>query len=81
MAKFNSCVHFCICVRNQATVDFDVDDGVCLYYEKKVVRCKECKFTDGFREFDYATCHRRNNVVRVDGFCSYGERREGDVLL
>ena len=41
----------------------------------EVVRCKDCKFTDGFREFDFATCYRRNNVVKFDDFCSYGERR------
>jgi hypothetical protein len=42
-----------------------------------VVRCKDCKHCD-FHEFQSAVCWRRNNMVFKDGFCSYGERKDGE---
>lgn len=39
-----------------------------------VVRCKDCKHYNVFR----LECHNghMNGVIGIDGFCSYGERRE-----
>lgn len=42
-----------------------------------VVRCKDCKHCN-FHEFQHAVCWRRNNMVRRDDFCSYGERKDGE---
>lgn len=43
----------------------------------EVVRCRDCKHSN-FHEFQFAVCWKRNNMVSKDGFCSYGERREGE---
>lgn len=77
MAKCNSCVHFYVCQKYNATVDFDVDDGVCLHYEKQAVRCKDCK--KGHPELapnGGVWCAVWNHVFNDDGFCSKGERKD-----
>lgn len=40
----------------------------------EVVRCKDCKNYDVFR----LECHNghMNGYIGIDGFCSYGERKE-----
>ena len=39
----------------------------------EVVRCKDCKWWDGIE------CKTRDiDVVDVDDFCSYGERKDGE---
>ncbi len=40
----------------------------------EVVRCKDCKHYNG----DSAVCKRMNRIMKDDGFCSYGERREDE---
>ena len=78
MAKCDSCVHFCICERYQATVDFDVDDGVCRYYEKEAVRCFECK-KEGTEDCPMVYKVHLPRMLfantKATDFCSYGERR------
>ena len=44
----------------------------------EVVRCEECKHCD-FHEFQKAICWKRNNMVSKDDFCSFGERKEGEI--
>ena len=84
MAKCDSCVHFCICERYQATVDFDVDDGVCRYYEKEVVRCGECIFMEKMYTPDGSFCGNyccvwvSYNGNGDDGYCNYGERKDNE---
>ena len=34
--RCNDCVHFDVCKKHDATVDFDVDDGVCLHFEENI---------------------------------------------
>lgn len=47
-----------------------------------VVRCRECKFGTHFgdMEDEWIRCMNLhgNPLMPFDGFCSYGERREGD---
>ena len=80
MAKCKSCLHFDVCEKYEATVDFDVDDGVCLYYEHQIVRCKEC-----IHSYDdlcglcctcgpYVDC-----VVQPEFYCADGKRRARGV--
>ena len=82
MAKCNSCVHFDVCQKYNATVDFDVDDGVCLHYEKQVVRCKDCKHWKCWRSSEEGTgdCLLDEDYAKLAtqhyDFCSYGERKE-----
>ena len=92
MAKCNTCVHFDVCEKHNATVDFDVDDGVCLHYEKQVVRCKDCKHLRHYgktslfindKNIKAGWCQRRIRCdeeyrMTADDFCSYGERKDGD---
>ena len=72
-----------------ATVDFEVDDGGCLHYGKRVVRCKDCIWFSktGYDEEnaheDDLNLHMGHCSVFRTGtqacrFCSYGERREGE---
>ena len=50
----------------------------------EVVRCKDCKWyqlrkwDDGAPEYDCRKTHALLDV-KADDFCSYGERRNGDV--
>lgn len=44
--------------------DFPIADVV------EIVRCKDCKW------FNQIVCKRMNRVMKSDGFCSNGERRE-----
>ena len=78
MANCKSCSHFEVCERYGAIVDFDVDDGVCRYYEKKLVRCAQCKHFKRNLEND-TYCSSVNGLTdpQEDDFCSYGERKEG----
>ena len=43
----------------------------------EVVRCKNCKYYNIYR----LECHngRLNGVSGIDGYCSYGERREDNA--
>lgn len=44
-----------------------------------VVRCKDCKYRTGERS-GLVRCRAFNYMpMRVDNFCSYGERRDGDT--
>ena len=78
MAKCTDCLHFDVCKKYGTVVDFDVDDGVCLYFEKKLVRCKDCRFSMG----DMCAILVNDNlpclVTGPDHFCSHGERRDGE---
>lgn len=43
----------------------------------EVVRCEDCKhfqFSDMF--YMYGECSRDIRIVKPDGFCSYGERKD-----
>ena len=79
MAKCNTCVHFDVCEKHNATVDFDVDNGVCLHYEKQVARCKDCaKISPSVTPIkDAVWCREFRAYMPCNGFCSYGERKEG----
>ena len=37
-----------------------------------IVRCKECKHKDTYCDY----CHKLEMNIKVDDFCSYGERSE-----
>jgi hypothetical protein len=86
MAKCNDCLHCEVCKKYGTTVDFDVDDGVCLYYEKKVVRCKDCHWWRNINkkngcgicnhEVFYIDDPTTAPVTDPNDFCSYGERKE-----
>ena len=45
----------------------------------EVCRCKDCKRNPGFqvKTKGMAWCRKWRNYVRLDDFCSYGERKEG----
>lgn len=43
----------------------------------EVVRCGECKHFDKYRDgTKRGACNKHNSHVNIDGYCSYGERRE-----
>ena len=50
-----------------------------------VVRCKDCKRCDGFPEPDdiqpneIGICRINMLAVKPEGFCSYGERKDGEA--
>ena len=48
----------------------------------EVVRCKDCKWSISFGDLEDRWIQCRNlhgrPLFRDDGFCSYGERREGE---
>lgn len=43
-----------------------------------VVRCKDCKCNSG-EQGNYVECNYWLDIVKPNGFCSYGERRGEDV--
>ena len=85
MATCKDCLHVEVCEKHGTTVDFNVDDGVCLYFEKRFVLCKDCKHYKPQRtsaHWDNVTLYCcRVVVVKVgqDDFCSYGERKDNEV--
>lgn len=44
-----------------------------------VVRCRECKYHKDTSVKEYAHCSLTGYTVEYDDFCSYGERKDGDV--
>ena len=44
-----------------------------------VVRCKDCKRFEPHCNGKAGLCPKRHGVARADDFCSYGERKDGDV--
>ena len=78
MAKCKDCLHFNVCQKYGTTVDFDVDDGVCLYYEKPVVRCKDCVYWNedalACDNLPWVDSSEHENWY-ADDFCSYGEKK------
>lgn len=39
-----------------------------------VVRCKDCKYSDGCNG-EFGLCNRFRKVINPNGYCSYGERK------
>ena len=76
----------CNLIPDYPDVPYDSDDysGECLRLER-VVRCRDCGFAR--RDGDDICCARslrldergvsRLSLVRLDGFCAWGEPREG----
>jgi hypothetical protein len=76
----NRCTMFFNSMRNAKTVKrcIEVDDSVpnaaTAVDFVEVVRCKDCKY---YRLYHLACVYpHHNGVISVDGFCSYGERKE-----
>ncbi len=81
------CLHFHVCEKCGMTVDYPVDDGVCLYFDDKtkfvpVVRCKDCKHWN-YKQENFGDCTNRrfhldgnaDPTMEAEDFCSCGERR------
>ena len=45
----------------------------------EVVRCRECKYHEDTSVTEYEHCCLLSKTVRYNDFCSYGERKDGDV--
>ena len=76
VSKCKDCLHFDVCERYDATADFDVDDGVCLYYEHQIVRCKDCRYS--YETFGFVYCTKGVCVdcaVPEKFYCAEGKRR------
>lgn len=57
--------------------DEDLDDITTITDVPRVVRCKDCKF---FQYGDYCCGDKmEHSHAREDDFCSYGERKDGDI--
>ena len=61
---------------NDEIVHYKSDDGVtCIIERTELVRCKDCKFWDS----DCRWCDLWGDTQEYDdGYCSYGERKDGD---
>lgn len=58
----------------------DDDDTFNMKFMRKVVRCKDCKNSEHWYA-DRRRCflwHENGVSVFDDGFCNYGERKDGD---
>ena len=45
-----------------------------------IVRCRDCRYFDKYPHDEITVCYRFDNeepIVEPDGFCAWGERREG----
>ena len=64
-----SCEHYLVCKHADNTITS------CNQY-LGLVRCKDCKHYNVFR----LECHNghMNGYIAIDGFCSYGERKDND---
>ena len=45
----------------------------------KVVRCRDCKYHEDTSVIGFEHCCLIGKTVRHNDFCSYGERKEGEV--
>lgn len=45
----------------------------------EVVRCRECKMQRRCGNMSLVWCNKWGNVMAVDAFCAYGERRKPDA--
>ena len=65
-----------------------IDDAMCLIDDAttvdavEVVRCRDCKFGKHFGDLEdeWINCGNLHGkpLMPFDGFCSYGERKDGD---
>ena len=88
MAKCGDCLHFRTCSHYVTPEETFPEVGGCSAFKSKgdfveVVRCKDCKHCClDLSGRDAHLCMRKEVgfVVRrkLDDFCSYGERREGE---
>lgn len=83
MKTCKACLHFDVCKKYGSTVDFPVDDGVCLHFRdstncEEVIRCKECRFWDEDGRCDPIRNGLTEDYTMGVDYCSYGERREGE---
>ncbi len=64
-------------VKRILEVDDSIPNAATVCDMQEVVRCKDCKH---FRFSDmYGECSQAHiRIVRPDGFCSYGERKDGE---
>jgi hypothetical protein len=78
MALCKDCVHYELCKRNGATVDFPVDDGVCLTFATpEALRPvgRWIKKKPGDKKIYCSRCGRQNGTHTKRPFCSgYGAR-------
>ena len=56
--------------------------GMCEAYRtaEPIVRCRDCRYFDKYPHDEITVCYRFDNeepIVEPDGFCAWGERREG----
>ena len=57
----------------------EADEYLGKYDYVRVVRCKDCEFTDESLDGDYSYwCLRHGSYVNDDDYCSYGERRTNE---
>lgn len=78
------CIHYEVCVFHTK----GNENEKCMHFKNKadfveVVRCKDCKHKGWMQEpchgktIDY--CRLHEFCVSANDFCSYGERKEGEI--
>ena len=78
MAKCNACVHFDVCKKFDMTVDFDVDDGVCLFFTRVDRKDRDCywateqAFKNGYQAALDSITHCKNCAHSDTIGCSDG---------
>ena len=78
MAHCSDCLYYEVCEAYMMTVSFEVDDGVCILFDRrdewsKIVRCEDC--VSLLEEDGCMRCRFHDEEVEPTDFCSYGERR------
>ena len=47
------------------------------YFERKIVRCKDCKYANKLEKIGVLSCNFWNtHATEEQAFCSYGKRKE-----
>ncbi len=81
------CIHFDNCLDNEKTRYYGTNiacDNVeerCKFFKNKsnfieIIKCKDCKHaTEDIMIEGVCYCHKIQQGMFLDGFCSYGERR------
>ena len=84
MSKCGDCLYFGMCSHYiDAEETFPEIEGGCRVFKNKdafveVVRCKDCKRAENHGADHEIFCNLIGAYMGNDGFCSYGERRNGE---
>lgn len=90
MAKCGDCLYFGFCKKYIDPEETFPEIGGCHTFKSKdafveVVRCKDClwfdtegELADVFHQERHCYCTEMNTYMPENGFCSSGERREGE---